>query len=149
VLFRSNGRYRLEGRERLVLRQVRVERSIERGRVARKLARGLGTDERTRLFVHHWVMKARLHEERATNLSGLDRRSCLELAAVCEQLYQPAQNLVVGANADVLLQRLFERRARTPLVRLEERREVTRYAQILLVVRLDVTRPYLFAALPT
>src|SRR5436309_550487 len=89
-------------------------------------------------FCERWNMKARLHEERAPNLRGLDGRRGLELAAVCEELYQPAQNFVVRARADVLLQRLFERRARASLIRLEERGEVFGRAQILLVVRLDV-----------
>src|SRR4051794_38524082 len=94
------------------------------------------------------MMKASLHEDRTANLRAVDGRRCLELATVCQKLYKAPQNFVVRACPDVLLQRLFERRARAPLVRLEERDQVFRRAHVLFV-RLDVTRSYLFAALPT
>ena len=95
------------------------------------------------------MIEPSLREESASNLRRLDGRRGLELAAVGQKFYKASQNLVVSPRPHVLLQRLFERRARPSLVRLEDGGQIFGRAHVLLIVRLDVTRLYLVAALPT
>src|SRR5947209_12448326 len=91
---------------------------------------------------------ARLEEERAAYLCGFGGRGGLELTAVGQKLDEAAQDFVVRPRPDVLPQRLFERRARAALVLGEERDQVLCFAQVLLVLHIEVARFDLIAALP-
>jgi hypothetical protein len=141
-------RERLEAGEPLVLGQVGVETFGEARGLAGQLARDVEDDARARLLRDDGVRRGGLEEEGAAQLLGRAGRVGHELAAVGEELNEAAQDFVVRARPDVLVQRLFERPARRAIVTGEEPDQIFGHAQILLVVRLDVTRLDALAALP-
>src|SRR5262245_46996608 len=86
------------------------------------------------------MMRSCFREERAANLRRVFSAGGLEFAAIGEQLDQSAQDLVIGSDADVFVQRALKLRAPAPPVLFDNEREVSRRLQMARIAGLEVSR---------
>jgi hypothetical protein len=82
------------------------------------------------------MMRRGLREERAADLRRVFSAGGLEFAAVGEKLDQSAQDLVIGSDADVFVQRALKLGAAASPMLFNDEREVSRRLQMARVVGL-------------